>query len=151
MIVAFVGIFVAIGLGVVALLRPAAQAAAAAETAPKYSDQQVAEAKKTVCDGHDLASRVNRSAGTKSSDVPGLRFGIAHNIRLGGSAMGEYMLALPGENPATPGTLADSVRKFAMASQETTLLQIADTDEAELNTTCKKIDAAAAEVAQACK
>ena len=53
--VAFVGIFIAIALGVVALLRPAAQAAAPVDAAPKYSEQQVAGAKEAECGARDQA------------------------------------------------------------------------------------------------
>jgi hypothetical protein len=70
MIVAFIGIVVAIALGVVALLRPAAQAAAPLDAAPKYSEQQVADAKRAVCAARDQAFAALAGAGGQKSEDP---------------------------------------------------------------------------------
>jgi hypothetical protein len=121
------------------------------DSAPKYTEQQIADSKKALCAAHDLANRVNQAAGTKTSDDPTLKYSIAINIRLAGTAMADYMLAVLDANPATPDDFADSVRQFAMASEETSLLQMADGTEAELDVVYKKLDAAEAKVAEACK
>jgi hypothetical protein len=69
MVVAFIGIAVAIALGVVALLRPAAQAAAPVEVVPQYSEQQVADAKKAMCAAyHKMYQSVAGAGGQASSD-----------------------------------------------------------------------------------
>ena len=65
--------------------------------------------------------------------------------------MADYMLAVLDANPATPNDFADSIRQFAIASEETSLMQMADGTEAELDAVYKKLDAAEAKVAEACK
>ncbi len=122
LIVAFVGIFIAIALGVVALFRPAAQAAAPAETAPKYSEQQVAEAKKAVCAAHELVGRATQTAGAQTSDDPTVKFLFAVNGRVGAITSANYFLATLDQYPATVEGLASAVRATALAYQETNLL-----------------------------
>jgi hypothetical protein len=53
LVVAYVGIVIAIALGAVALFQPVNTEAAPASQAPKYTDQQVADAKKAVCEAYN--------------------------------------------------------------------------------------------------
>jgi hypothetical protein len=115
MILAFVGIFIAIGLAIGGWFRPAAQAAAPADTAPQYSDQQVADAKQAMCAARDLVNRATETAGGQTSDDPTLKVVIAVNIRVGATASADYFLAILNEYPATQSDLAAAVRETALA------------------------------------
>jgi hypothetical protein len=151
MIVAFVGIFIAIALGVVALLRPAAQAAAPADVAPQYSEQEVAEAKKAVCEAHDLINRASTKSGGQKSDDQTLTFVIAVNVRLTGALAGSYMITELERNAATPPTLTLAVQDLALFYQKTTLLQLSDATKAELDEAYIALNNADEKVVAACK
>lgn len=151
MIVAFVGIFIAIALGVVALLRPAAQAAAPADVVPQYSEQQVAEAKKAVCGAHDLVNRATQTAGRQSSDDPTQKFVIAVNIRVGSIASSSYLLNTLAQYPATAPSLATALRETALVYQEATLLQLALAPKNETDIVYSKLNTADAKVVDECK
>ncbi|MCV7228293.1 hypothetical protein [Mycolicibacterium komossense] len=91
MVRAFVGIVIAIAPGVVALLRPAAQAAAPAEIAPQHSEQQVADAKKAVCEAYDKAYAALAGSDGQSSTDPNVQLIIALNTRLATHVNSDYL------------------------------------------------------------
>jgi hypothetical protein len=111
LILAFVGIFIAIALAIGGWFRPTAQAAAPpADAAPTYSDQQVADAKTAVCGPHDLVGRATQYSGTQQNDDPTLKYVIAVNNRLAGALSGEYFLAKLDQYPATPADLSAATK-----------------------------------------
>jgi hypothetical protein len=82
---------------------------------PSYSDEQRAEAKRTICEAMDIVRKgvslnTNLVAAGGPSDVTGAQ-AVAANARISLYAGGQYLLARL--DPATPSGLADAVRKFA--------------------------------------
>jgi hypothetical protein len=147
LVVALIAVAVAIG----AWFRPTPETPAVTNSAPQFTEQQVAEAKKGICDAHDLVNRASAYAGTQKSEDPTLEFIISVNIRLSGTAQGDYLLAVADKYPATSPPLDESVRELGLALQETTLLQLANAPQNELDTIYAKLDAADAKVVEACK
>jgi hypothetical protein len=124
MILAFVGIVIAIALGVVALLRPAAQAAAPVEAVPQYSELQVADAKKAVCGAYDKTKKAVAGAATQSSTAPTVTFVIAVNTRLATQFSARFIKDTLKENPATPSQLSNSILTMSTAWNEIVLAQL---------------------------
>jgi hypothetical protein len=151
MVLAFVGIVIAIALGVVALLRPAAQAAAPAEVAPQYSEQQVADARKAVCEAYDRAlSAVAGAAKQKSAD-PNLQFIDVVNARLAFDVSTDYFRSQLSENPALSPELATAFRNLSTAYNELVLAQISNSSKEDLDEAYRKTDATDHIVVAACK
>jgi hypothetical protein len=147
--VALIAIAVAIG----SWFKPADQ-----ETAPppsdstaKYSDQEIADAKKAVCAAHDLVYRATTSSGTQKSDDPTLQLVIAVNIRLTSSLSAQYFQTRLDQYPATPRDLAVAMRELVITNQEMALLQIANASKDELEPIYRSFDAADGRVTEACK
>jgi hypothetical protein len=151
MIVAFVGIVIAIALGVVALLRPAAQAAAPTEVAPQYSEQQVAEADKALCDAHHKIFRSVDGAGSQSSDDPILKQIFAVNIRLATHVAAAYLQEELAENPASSLSLATDISELTAAYNDVLMAQLANAPKSELDAIYSRIDVADATLVDKCR
>jgi hypothetical protein len=149
LIVALFAIAVAIG----AWFRPANNEPSppAADSTPKYSDQQIVAGKKAVCAAYDLVNRASTYSGGQKSDDSTLTFVIAVNVRLTGTLAASYLLAELDKNPATPSDLTDAARELAQAYQQTTLLQLANAPKDELDSAYDTINSTDAKVVEACK
>jgi hypothetical protein len=151
MTLAFVGIVIAIALGVVALLRPAAQAAAPAEVAPQYSEQQVADAKKTVCSDYDKVFKAVTATGAQRSDDPNLKFVISLDVRLATQFGSNFLRNSLADNPASPSDVADAVRDLISTWDKIILAQIGGAQESELTPSYAELDSAGDKIRQVCK
>jgi hypothetical protein len=151
MTLAFVGIVIAIALGVVALLKPAAQAAAPVEVAPQYSEQQVAEAKKAVCGARDKAFGALKGAAKQKSDDPNLQMTLVVNTRLAEFISSSYLINTLDKNPATKLDLAKTIRDVATAYDDIVLAQLANASDSDLAPLNASLDSADAKVVEACK
>ena len=151
MIVTFVGIVIVIALGVVASLRPAAQAAAPAEVAPQYSEQQVAEAKEAVCSAYRKKYQSVSGAGGQSSTDPVMQQVIAVNTRLATFTGSEYFLRRLAANPATSTQLGGEVRELADSYSEVVLAQLANSSTEAIEPLYSRVDDADAKIVDACK
>ncbi|MCV7228290.1 hypothetical protein [Mycolicibacterium komossense] len=151
MVLAFVGIVIAIALGVVALLRPAAQAAAPVEAAPQYAEQQVARAKTTICDDYDKAFKTVSAAGSLPTDDPTLKFAIPVNVRLATQFSANYLRNALSQNEATPSDLAAAAQKLPSTWDEVVLAQIPGSQNDDLSPTFTRLEAAGDKVMQACR
>ena len=109
-------------VGVAAWFRAAPSNAA---SNPTYSEQQVVDAKKAVCDAYAKGMRSIRTVGSVKVD-PENWFPTAINTRLAGFAVGTYFLDSLDANPATPSELKNLVRKVGEAYREIALTQLAD-------------------------
>lgn len=119
-------------LGVVlGLLGLAAGTAAWFHSAPShsdaisYSEQQVADAKKAVCEAYAKGMRSIRTVGSVKVD-PSNWFPTAINTRLAGFAAGTYLIDAQRGNPAAPSELRDLVEKVGTAYRNIALSQLAD-------------------------
>jgi hypothetical protein len=144
---------IAIAVAVAAWFRPANSEPPppAPDSTPKYSDQQIADAKKAVCAAHDLVGRATEYSGSQKNDDPTLKYIIAVNNRLAGALSGDYFLAQLNHYPATPHDLSAATQDLALAYQGTTLMQLANASADELDTIYKTLDTADAKVVEACK
>jgi hypothetical protein len=136
---------------VVALLRPAAQAAAPAEAAPQYSEQRVADAKKAVCGAYDRLFQAVSAAGKSQADDPTSKFVVAINVRLATQFAANYLRNVLTENDAAPADLGSSVHKLASAWDEIVLAQISGAESSELSPQFQKLEEAGTAMTQACK
>lgn len=117
---------------------------------PQYTEEEVAEAKKAVCDAHDFVNRATQTAGRQTSDDPAIKAAIAVNIRLGSTLSASYLLAKTDTHPATPPELEAAIRDLANAYQETTLTHLSDASEAELDAVYERLNSTDAAVDEAC-
>lgn len=101
------------------------RAAPSHSAAPAYTEQQVADAKKAVCEAYAKGMRSIRTVGTVKVD-PTNWFPTAINTRLAGFASATYMIDALGSNPAAPNGLQDMVRQVASAYRDIALSQLAD-------------------------
>ena len=82
---------------------------------PSYSDQQRADAKRTICEAMDIVRKgvslnTNLVPAGGPADITGAQ-AVAANARVSLYDGGQYLLARL--DPATPSGLADAVRNFA--------------------------------------
>ncbi len=146
-IIAVVVSLLALGLAAAAFFKPKHDDAPAA---PQYSDQQVADAKKNLCDAYNSVYRAATKAGSFTSENPDQKYMIALDIRLAFNASADYLLNIISQNPAAPKELTDAARSLATAHQRMVLTQTADAPHEELEAIYKDADAAEAAVKKAC-
>ena len=136
-----------LGIGTAAWFRAAPKPAAT----PTYSEQQVAEAKKAVCDGFSQGQDALSVAGSKRSDIPSESFAIALNSRLAVDAVMDHLRSNLLENPAASEAVKTTVRDLANNYQELLLKTVADKTGSDLDPILKKIEASTNAVEQACE
>lgn len=90
---------------------------------PQYSEQQVADAKKNLCDAYETMFRAIKSAGSLSSEDPNVKFMVSLNTRLAFNSGADYLLAKADENPQAPEKLIRATRSLAIAYQKIVLGQ----------------------------
>ena len=108
--------------GVVAWLRPTDANSAASSL---YSDQQVADAKKAVCEAYEKGVRSMRVVAARVVDDPADTLPVAVNSRLAEVGVGNYFVNALAMNPAAPPGLQDDLRRLAQAYQDIALIQLA--------------------------
>lgn len=123
--------------GVSAWMRPVPSGVAA----PVYSDQQVADAKKAVCEAFGQGIRSIRAAGARKPDDPADRFPVtAVNIRLAAIAVGNSFFHAVSANPAAPSELSELISQLGQAYQDIALIQLADGQKADFDPLISKAD-----------
>jgi hypothetical protein len=140
----------ALGLAIGAWFRPTTTTPAV-PTTPQYSEQEVADAKKNLCDAYDTMYRAVKKAGTTTSEDPNQRYMIALNTRLAFNTSADFLLGELGRNPASPSDLQEAVRRAAISYQSMVLAQIAESNKDELDTAYAEVDSGHNAVKTACK
>lgn len=148
--------FIAIAIAVVALavavgawFRPIPKPEAPA--AKVYSEQEVAEAKKAVCDAFAKASAGISVAGqTDAGTDRAAVLAVAANVRLALSAGSSLLNQSLSDRPATPHELGDAAKALALAYQEISVGQLAEASAIELDPSYKAGDSASLKIKQAC-
>jgi len=130
--------------------RDPAQPEAQNELAAQPSEDQIADAKKALCDAHAFVDRATQTAGRQTSDDPAVKAAVAVNIRLTSTLSASYLLSELQLNPSAPPELEKAVRKLAKAYQETTLTHISDAPETEIDAVYARLDLADSKVDEAC-
>ena len=135
-----------LGIGTAAWFRAAPKPAAT----PTYSEQQVAEAKKAVCDVYAKGMRSIRTAGSKQVD-PADWLPVAVNTRLAEVAIANYLTNALDANTAAPSELRDSISKLAQAYQNMSLTQLADGVPLDFKSDVTVADAEVSKIDQICQ
>ena len=130
--------------------RPAATSGDAAK--PAYSDQQVADAKKAVCEAYKKGFQSIRVASTKKSDdsTEGLP-GTLLNARIAEVAAANYFINSVRENPAAPSELNELVGQLGDIYQDIVLTQLSDGSREEVHPIAGKADAIIPKIDQLCQ
>jgi hypothetical protein len=111
-------------MGVAACARPAASGDAGK---PAYTEQQVSDAKKAVCDTVEKGIRSIQTAGTKKPDNPSDTLpGSVLNMRIAETAVGNSFFHSTQANPAAPADLIELTNQLGEVYQEIVLTQLAD-------------------------
>jgi len=148
-IAALVVSLLALALAAAACFKPTHDDAAPAM--PQYSDQQVADAKKNVCDAYQTMYKALQGAASLSSNDPNEKFMLAINARLAFNTAADYLIMTSSENPAAPSELLNSARNLAISYQKLVLARTSQPTGDEIDTVNSGIREAEASLIQACK
>lgn len=147
-IVAIVLAVIAIAVGLGAWFKPAPKPEAPA--AKTYSEQEVADAKKALCEAFQRTERALNTNSQRAGNTPTDDRTVIANSRIAIDAAGSYLAFVVADEQAAPSELATSVRKLSGAYQKMVLDQIGDVDAAQLNSDYQDADALVSEVSQSC-
>ncbi|KDF00273.1 hypothetical protein Y900_015325 [Mycolicibacterium aromaticivorans JS19b1 = JCM 16368] len=148
-IIAIVIAVIAVAVAIGAWFRPAPKPETPA--AKTYSEQEVADAKKAVCETFKEASTGIQAAGGRTGgDDPTAVLAVAVNVRLALSAASSYLIQGLDANPATPQELAKPIRDLAKTYQEIAILQLGDAPHEKIDPLYTSGDEATAKIKQVC-
>jgi hypothetical protein len=119
---------------------------------PTYTDQQVTDAKASICAAFEKVHHAIRvsSARDRGTD-PTANLAFAVNARQALVAGSEYLLMKLSEEPATSRDLSDAVRKLASLYQSLTLDYLAEVSDSEMEPSLRAGDKATLTVERLCK
>lgn len=151
---ALVVAMVAIGaIAVGAWLRPLPDSKShSASPVQKYTDQQVAEAKQTVCAAYEKVHHaVIVNTGRAGGNDPTSVLGLAANARIALYDGGGYLLTTLAKEPATPADLAEATRALADSYQQLAIDYMAEAPQSEIQSALHTADGPNATVYKLCK
>jgi hypothetical protein len=126
LLVALIGV----AAGVAAWFRPMPQpTAAAASPEPTYTEQQIGDAKRNVCDAYGLvrtAVSVTTNKQAPGGDDFATKTAIAANGRLALHGGGGYLLERLSADPATPSNLAVAIRSLAATLRKLAIVDLGE-------------------------
>ena len=134
--------------GVGAWMRPAPSGGAV----PVYSDQQVADAKKAVCEAFEAGQRSIRAAGNRRPENPADPFPLtAINVRLAEVAVSNSLLNAVYENPAAPAELIRLADQLGKTYQDIALIQLADGQPADFSSLALRSEDTISQIRMTCQ
>ncbi len=139
---------VGLATGAAGCSRPGASSEAAK---PAYSDQQVADAKKAVCEAYAKGIRSIRIVASKRAENPADTLPIAVNSRVAEVAVSTYFRDTLNTNPATPPDLQGLISTLAQNYQELVLIQLADGTPVDWKATKDSIEETASKLDELCR
>ncbi|KAA0111322.1 hypothetical protein CIW47_05250 [Mycolicibacterium sp. P1-5] len=122
-----------------------------APAAKTYSDQEVADAKKAVCDAFQNVIHTLDANKRKSSVNPADSFAVAVNTRLAVETAADYLAQAVDSHPALPSDLLSKISDLANAYRGIVMKQIGDADQGELDKSYQQADALQTASGQACQ
>jgi len=131
-IIAIVIALIAVAVAIAAWFRPAPKAETPA--AKTYSEQEIADAKKAVCDAYERVDRAltaTTSKGGGDQTTEDVLIGI--NVRLALTESAQYLLTRLAENPATPDVLAEAIRDASNAYQDIAIARLGEAPQSEID------------------
>ena len=147
--------FIAIAVAVIALavaigswFRPTPEPTPVA--APTYTDSEIADAKKQVCDAFNLARDAIVTAGNKQD--PANAMAVAANGRLAFFAGAQYLSDVLATLPAAPSEVAEPARQYSSAYKNLSLSLLSDKTPEQMDDSLLKTgDAANDKLKQLCQ
>jgi hypothetical protein len=144
-----VALLVTLGVAIVGWFRPVP---AKPPPAPTYSNQQVADAKTTVCTAYEQVRKAGDVAGARSGGTdPIAMLAVATSSRQVFDVGSRYLLTKLTELPATPPDLAAAVRKLASIYQQLAIDYLAEAPDSELDSLVRAGDEAHSTIEKLCK
>jgi hypothetical protein len=124
----------------------------AASPAPRYTDQQVSDAKSKVCSAYQKVHHavLVASARNGGSD-PTAQLAVATAVRQALDVGRGYLLTTVAEEPATPPDLAAAVRKLAGLFEVLAVDYLAEVSDSELEPSLRASDDATLTIEGLCK
>ncbi|BBY63510.1 hypothetical protein MHEL_17530 [Mycolicibacterium helvum] len=148
-IIAIVIAVIAIAVAIGAWFRPIPKPEAPA--AKTYSEQEVADAKKAVCDAFDRGQRTLDVTGGKVGANPSDSFTVAVNSRVAIGTISTYWRSTLQQHPATPTDLANTLSSLADLYENILLTQLAEGNRPDLDALYASADNSVPKMTQACK
>lgn len=149
-IIAIVIALIAVAVAIAAWFRPAPKAETPA--AKTYSEQEITDAKKAVCDAYNKVDRALTAASSKggggqtNEDVL-----IGINVRLALTESAQYLLTRLAENPAAPAGLAKAIRDASDAYQAIAIARLGEAPQSEVDEIIRNGDPSISEVKKECQ
>jgi len=137
------------GIAVVALLKPVPKTESPA--AKVYTEQEVADAKKAVCDAFDRGQKTLDVTGAKVGANPSDSFTVAVNSRVAIGAISTYWRSILQRHPATPNEIATMLSSLADLYENILLTQLGEGSRADLDALYGPADDSTSRMTQACK
>ncbi|MGY4712601.1 hypothetical protein ACXDF8_24120 [Mycolicibacterium sp. CBM1] len=148
-VIAIVVAVIAIAVAIGAWFRPAPKPEAPA--AKTYSEQEVTDAKKAVCEAFAAANKAVQAAGRRNEGTDSTAIlAVAANVRLALTAGSSYMLRNLEDSPATPDDLVASIKKLADTYEDIAIAQLGEAPQDQLDPLYKAGDEVTNSVKQAC-
>lgn len=120
--------------------------------APRYSEQQVVEAKAKLCAAYGTVRQaVLVTTGRNGEEDPAMIFAIAANARMALFDGGAHLLAKLDETPAAATELSTAVRALAGAYQQLAIDYLAEVPEEEQQNALRAVDDTNAPVFEMCQ
>ena len=120
---------------------------------PVYSEQQVADAKKAVCDAYAKGVQSIQAAVAKRPENPAetLLPATVLNARIAEVTVANYLFTSIDANPAAPPELSGLIRKLGDIYQNIVLTQLADGAREEVGTIAAKADEVMPTIGRICQ
>ncbi|BBY58886.1 hypothetical protein [Mycolicibacterium sarraceniae] len=148
MIIAVVVAVIAIGVAIGAWFRPMPKPEA--PTARTYSDQEVADAKKAVCDAYGKAINA-LTVNSQQPDSPNEALAVVANSRVAIHVASTYLATVLAQQLAAPEEVATPMKALANQYQSMILDQIGNSDRSTLDADYRAADSLTPKISQACK
>jgi len=148
-IIAIVIALIAVAVAIAAWFRPAPMAETPA--AKTYSEQEIADAKKTVCDAFERTHKALEVAnGKNAGPEPTAILAVAANGRIALTVGADYLLSELEAHPGLPGEISAAVTDLSSAYRRIALDYLAEAPQADMDPAFRQADDASAKVRQFC-
>ena len=134
-----------LGIGTAAWFRAAPRPEAS------YSTQEVADAKKAVCEAYAKGVRSMRVVAGRVVDNPAEVLPVAVNSRLAEVAVANYYINALSANPAVPSELQNLLLRLSQAYQDVALIQLADGTPLDYKSEKEIVNESVAKLDQSCQ
>lgn len=119
-------------------------------TVPAYSEQQVIDATKTVCDAYSRGLQTFRIAAGRQVENPADKLPVAVNTRVAEIAVSNFLSNEIYANPAAPLELQKLVHQLSEAYQDIALVQLAEGTTSDVEPFGLSADDAIAKIGKIC-